>query len=213
LLDRVNAPWWSEHLCFASNRGLAFHDLFPLPFTEEAVEHVCRRIDAVKRRLDRPLLLENITAYAEMPGGTMEEGAFIAAVLEESDTNLLLDVNNVYVNARNLGRDPLAALRALPLDRVRQIHLAGYTPAPAPFEGLLFDTHAAPVSEPVWRLFREALAICGPVPTLIEWDANVPTLDVLLDEADRARAIMEDVCGGAVAARGCGSALTSGDAA
>jgi len=192
---RVGAPWWSEHLCFASGNGIAFHDLFPLPFTEEAVEHVTHRVAVVKRRLDRPLLLENITAYADMPGATLDEPTFIDAVLRETGTGLLLDVNNVYVNAVNRGRDPEAALRALPLHRVGQIHLAGYTPAPPPFEGILYDTHAALVSEPVWALYRQALTVCGPVPTLIEWDSDVPSLDVLLGEADRARALMREICG------------------
>lgn len=199
--ERIGAAWWSEHLCFSSGRGVAFHDLFPLPFSDEAAEHVIRRLRVVRDHVGLPLLLENITAYAVMPGGTMEEGTFIRTVLEASGDGLLLDVNNVYVNATNAGRDSSAWLRTLPLDRVRQIHLAGYTPAPPPFEGLIFDTHAAPVSEPVWDLYREALSICGPVPTLIEWDSQLPELDVLLDEADRARSIMNEACGGTVAER------------
>ena len=195
LASRTGAPWWSEHICFASGRGLTFHDLLPLPFSDEAVRHIAKRARAAQDCVERQLLLENITYYAEMPGSTMSEGAFVTAVLEESGAALLLDINNVYVNARNHGRDPIAALEALPLDRVRQIHIAGHTPAPPPFEGILFDTHGAPVAADVWQLYRAALRRCGPVPTLVEWDTHIPSLDVLLDEADRARSTMVETTG------------------
>jgi uncharacterized protein (UPF0276 family) len=195
LQTAIGSAWWSEHLCFAGGKGLSFHDLLPLPFTAEAVDHVSARARVVQERIERPLLLENITAYAEVPGGTMDEAAFIRAVLDESAAGLLLDLNNLYVNAHNGSRDAVAALRGLPADRVGQIHLAGHTRAPPPFEELLYDTHATPVADPVWALYREALALCGPIPTLIEWDARIPALDVVLDEADRARAIMTEICG------------------
>jgi len=194
LLARIGCPWWSEHLCFAKGNGYALHDLFPLPFTEEAARHVAARAREAQARMDRPLLLENISYYAEMPGSEMSEESFLCLVLEESDVALLLDVNNVYVNSWNHRRDPLATLRALPLDRVREIHLAGHTPAPAPFNGTLYDTHGAPIAGAVWDLYREALRLCGrPVPTLIERDTRIPELDEVLDEADRARAILAEV--------------------
>jgi hypothetical protein len=195
LFGSVDAEWWSEHLCFAGGKGLAFHDLLPLPFTPAAVDHVTGRLRQVQARIERPLLLENITYYAEMPGATMDEGLFVRTVLEESGAGLLLDVNNVYVNAHNHRRDAFALLRALPLERVKQIHLAGHTPAPPPFEEMLYDTHGAPIADPVWALYRQALRLCGPVPTLVEWDTRIPSLDRVLDEADRARAIMAEVCG------------------
>lgn len=193
LLSRLEAAWWSEHLCFASAKGFALHDLLPLPFNEEAVAHTVGRVKEAQARVERPLLLENITYYAEMPGASMSEADFIRRVLDQSGAGLLLDVSNVYVNAHNHGRDPLAALRALPLDRVAEIHLAGHSRAPPPFDGILYDTHGAPVADPVWDLYREALRLCGPVPTLIERDKRIPELDVVLDEADRARAIMAEV--------------------
>ena len=193
LLARIDAPWWSEHLCFARAGGYVMHDLLPLPFTDEAVRHVASRVRAAQDRIGRPLLLENITYYAEMPGSVLGEGAFIRAVLDETGAGLLLDVNNVYVNAVNHRRDAMTVLRELPLDRVRQIHVAGHTPAPPPFEGILYDTHGAPVAERVWALYREALRLCGPVPTLLEWDTRIPPLGVVLDEADRARAILHEV--------------------
>jgi uncharacterized protein (UPF0276 family) len=143
----------------------------------------------VAERLGRPLWLENITYYAEMPSTTLREGEFVRAVLEESGCELLLDVNNAYLNALNHGRDPLEVLTELPLERTRQIHLAGHLEE----NGVLLDTHGSAVAPPVWDLFRETIARVGPVPVLIEWDADIPSLDAVLDEADRARAIIEEV--------------------
>ncbi|MCB9535976.1 MAG: DUF692 domain-containing protein [Myxococcales bacterium] len=191
VLDRVGATAFTEHLCFARAGGENFYDLLPLPFTRAAVDHVAARVRAARERLGCPILLENVSTYAVMPGAEMSEGAFVTAVLEAADCGLLLDVNNVFVNAHNHGTDPLDDLAALPLERAGRIHLAGHTYV----DDLAIDNHGAPVIEPVWALYRAALEAAGPVPTLIEWDLHVPPLERVLDEADRARALMRAVCG------------------
>ncbi len=185
LLDELQAPFYTDHLCYATIGGVNFYDLLPLPFTEEAVRHTAARIRELQDRLERPVAVENISYYAVMPGPSMSEGQFVTAVVEEADCGLLLDVNNVYVNARNHGEDPLANLEALPLHRTRQIHIAGHVEE----GGRLIDTHGRALVDPVWELYAQALSRVGPVPTLLEWDTDIPELDVVLDEADRARAI------------------------
>jgi uncharacterized protein len=201
LLDRLDPPFFSDHLCYSSLGGRALFDLLPLPFHEASVEHAAARARRASELLGRPLVLENITCYAWMPQGTMDEPTFLTRVLERSGCGLLLDLNNLYLNARNHGLDALALLERLPLGRVRQIHLAGHTR-----EGsLLLDTHSRRVCDEVWSLYREALRRVGPVPTLIEWDQDIPALDVVLDEADRARAILSEVTARAAPATGQGA--------
>jgi uncharacterized protein (UPF0276 family) len=189
LLDRLSIPVFSDHLCWATAAGVYFHDLLPLPRCEEAVRWCAGRAREAADRLSRPLWLENISYYAVMPGSTMPEEEFIAAVLAEADAGLLLDVNNVFVNASNHGCDPVAALDALPLERTRQIHVAGHVREGA----RLLDTHGARVTPEVWALLRRALARTGRVPILLEWDTDIPQLERVLDEADRARAILDEV--------------------
>ena len=189
LVTEIDQPFFSDHLCYASIGGHAFLDLLPLPFTEEAVLAAADNARAAAARVGRTLLLENVSYYATMPGSTMQERAFVKAVVEAAgpDVGVLLDVNNLYVNAINHGEDPEAALEAFPLARVRQVHLAGHTR-----EGdVLLDTHSTRIAEPVWQLYRELLRRTGPLPTLVEWDQNIPDVDAVLDEADRARAILE----------------------
>jgi uncharacterized protein len=186
LSEHMQAAYISDHLCYTSLSGHESFDLLPLPFTHEAIDAVAQRAQQMSTRVGRPMLLENITYYAIMPGAQMSEDAFLRRALEASGCKLLLDLNNVYLNALNHGEDPKLALARLPLEHVGQIHLAGYMK-----EGeLLIDTHSCEVSEPVWDLYRAALAKTGPVPTLIEWDQDIPSLDAVLDEADKARAIM-----------------------
>lgn len=185
LLAELDAPFFSDHLCYSRLGGIYLHDLLPLPFAEAAVEHVVPRVREVKARLGRPFLLENPSYYARMPGQTLDEAAFLRAVLEEADCGMLLDLNNVYVNAQNHGYDPYAFLDALPLERVGQIHLAGHTVKPE----VIIDTHADRVCDPVWALYRYTLERTGKVSTLIEWDQDIPSLEAVLDEADKARAI------------------------
>ncbi|OJT16531.1 hypothetical protein BO221_49620 [Archangium sp. Cb G35] len=189
LVERVDAPFFSDHLCYSRLRGTYLHDLLPLPFSEEAVEHVVPRVREVQARVGRPFLLENPSYYALMPGGTLDEATFLRHVAEEADCGLLLDVNNVYVNARNHGYDPRAFVDALPLERVVQLHLAGHEQQP----DVIIDTHGAPVCDEVWSLYRYVLERTGPVSTLLEWDQDIPSLEAVLDEADRARAVLAEV--------------------
>jgi uncharacterized protein len=189
LVKRLDAPFFSDHLVYSSLGGVYLHDLFPLPFNEEAVEHVVPRVREVVARVDRPFLLENPSYYAHMPGGTLSEAAFLRHVVEQADCGLLLDVNNVYVNAQNHGYDPRAFIDALPLDRVVQIHLAGHDRFPE----VIIDTHGAPVCDDVWSLYRYVLERTGPVSTLIEWDQEIPSMEAVLDQADLARAALQGV--------------------
>ncbi len=189
LVKRVDSPFFSDHLCYSRLGGRYLHDLLPLPFSEAAVEHVVPRVREVMARVERPFLLENPSYYARMPGGTLEEATFLRRVVEEADCGLLLDVNNVYVNAQNHGYDSRAFVDALPLERVVQVHLAGHTRMP----DVIIDTHGEAVCDDVWSLYRYVLARTGAVSTLIEWDQDIPSMDAVLDEADRARALLVEV--------------------
>jgi uncharacterized protein (UPF0276 family) len=189
LVRRVDSPFFSDHLCYSRLGGVYLHDLLPLPFNEETVEHVVPRVREVVARVGRPFLLENPSYYANMPGGTLAEAAFLRHVAEQADCGLLLDVNNIYVNAQNHGYDSRAFVDALPLDRVVQIHLAGHDRYP----DVIIDTHGAPVCDEVWSLYRYVLERTGPVSTLIEWDQDIPSMEAVMDEADRARAMLGEV--------------------
>ena len=186
LLDRIGAPFYTDHLCFATIAGRPTFDLLPLPFTEAAVRHTAARLRELADALDRPVAVENISYYAQMPGAELDEPEFVRAVVEEADCMLLLDVNNVFVNARNHDLDPREQLWRLPVERACQIHLAGHLR-----EGpRLLDNHGSAVCSEVWDLYREVIAARGPIPTLIEWDTHIPELDEVLDQADLARAIL-----------------------
>ena len=167
--------------------GVEYHELVPLPFSEQAIGHVVARAREVQRRLRRPLLLENPTYYLQMPGAEMSEAEFVREVVERADCGLLLDVNNVYVNARNHGYDPYAFIDAMPRDRVRQLHLAGHD-ASGEF---LVDTHGTRVDPAVLDLYAYTLRRLGPVWTLLEWDHDLPPLTGLLEENARVRAVGE----------------------
>jgi uncharacterized protein (UPF0276 family) len=181
-LVRTGTPWHSEHLCFTRVDANCLHELLPLPFTRDAVRHTIVRAKDLQARLPVPLLLENITYYAELGAAEMDEADFITAVLEGADTGWLLDVNNVYVNALNFGFDPKAWLARMPLDRVAQIHIAGHKR----FGDLTLDTHGADVIDPVIELMQWTLGRLGrPVPVLLERDNHIPDLGLLLAERDR----------------------------
>lgn len=185
LRKQLGFAWWSDHLCYSTVNGGQLHDLLPLPSSDEAIEHVSGRIRKAQGRVDAPLLIENISYYAHMPGGTLDDATFVRTVLEESGCGLLLDVNNVYVNSLNHGIDPRAFIDQMPMDCVRQLHLAGHTP----MDGVVIDTHIGPIPDAVWELYEYTLKKAGRlVPTLIEWDQKIPGLDAVLDEVDRARA-------------------------
>jgi hypothetical protein len=185
LVARVEPAWVSDHLCWSGVGGHYAHDLLRLPFTEEALRHVVARVVAVQERLGRQILLENVSSYLTYTHSTLAEWEFLSAVAEDADCGILLDVNNVYVSAMNHGFAPETYLAGLPADRVGQIHLAGHTDLGA----YLFDTHDGPVIDPVWDLYRVALRRFGRVSTLVEWDDQIPDLDVVCGEAARARAI------------------------
>ncbi len=187
LAERIEPAAISEHLCWGRVDGRHLNDLLPLPFSDEALTVCCDRIDAVQRALRRPLLVENVSAYLRFGTDSMTEWDFVAAVARRTGCKLLFDVNNVYVNAVNHGFDPLRFLGAIPGDAVAEIHLAGFD-ASGP---CLIDTHGARVAPPVWELYRATIERFGPKPTLLEWDTDLPALEVLLDEAKTAQAIME----------------------
>ncbi|MCA6091101.1 DUF692 domain-containing protein [Streptomyces sp. SCA3-4] len=183
LADATRARWVSDHLCWTGVAGLNTHDLLPLPLTEEALAHVVQRVGIVQDVLERQLVLENPSSYVEFSGATMTEWEFLSRLADASGCGLLLDVNNVYVSSVNHGFDPEEYLRALPHEKVVQIHLAGHTDLGAH----IVDTHDRPVADSVWELYALTVALTGPVPTLLEWDDRIPPFDDLLDELAKAR--------------------------
>jgi uncharacterized protein (UPF0276 family) len=179
----------SEHLSWSSAGGRFVNDLLPLPYTEEALRHVSARIARVQDHLGRQILLENVSSYLTFRDSRLTEWQFVAGVAAESGCALLLDLNNIYVAAHNHGFDTRAYLDGIPVDAVREIHLAGHHRQSIDGGEVLIDTHAAPVCDAVWDLYDVALRRFGAVPTLIEWDRDLPALDVLVAEARKADAI------------------------
>ncbi len=189
LVDRIEPALVTDHLCWGRHAGRYVHDLWPLPYTEEALAHVVGRVGRVQEFLGRPIALENVSSYVAYRDSSMAEWEFLAAVAERADCGILLDVNNVHVSAHNHGFDPRAYLAGLPGDRVMQIHLAGHEDKGT----YLLDSHDAAVPEPVWDLYREAAKRFGRVPTLIEWDDRIPELEVLVGESRKAAAVESEV--------------------
>jgi len=183
LAARIDAFSVSDHLCFGTFGGHYAHDLWPLPYTEEAVAHVVERVRKVQDRLGRRLLLENVSSYVEYRASSLTEWEFLGEVVTRADAGILLDLNNVFVSARNHGFSAHAYLCALPVGRVQQIHLAGHTDTGS----YLFDDHGSPVSAEVWRLYEQSVERFGAQPTIVEWDERLPELAVLEAEADHAR--------------------------
>ena len=189
LADRIEPVWISDHLCWTGVAGRNMHDLLPLPYTEEAIGHVAQRVAQVQDYLGRPILLENVSSYLTWRDSDLPEWEFLTAVAEQADCLILLDVNNIYVSAHNHGFDPQDYLRGIPVERVRQFHLAGHS-----YNGeLIIDTHDHPVCDPVWSLYADAVARFGEVSTMIERDADIPPLPVLLEELDEARRLAAGV--------------------
>jgi uncharacterized protein (UPF0276 family) len=185
LADRVQPKWLSDHLCWTGLNGTNLHDLMPLPYTEEAVEHVAARVRQVQDYLGRRILLENVSSYVSYTQSEMSEWEFLRAVVERADCLILLDINNIYVSSFNHDFDPRTYLDAVPVERVQQFHLAGHTN----HGRYIVDTHDHPVIDPVWDLYAHAVRRFGQVSTMIERDDNIPPLDELLAELDQARAI------------------------
>lgn len=193
LVDELEPALVSDHLCWSSIGGVHANDLLPLPYTEAALAHVTARVQQVQERLRRTILLENPSSYFEFAQSQIPEAEFLAAVARASGCGILLDVNNVYVSARNHGWDAQAYLAALPADgTLREIHLAGHLRRAYPEGEILIDTHSRPVAEPVWALYRDALERFGALPTLIEWDADLPPLPALVAEARKADALLTE---------------------
>ena len=187
LTRRIEPAIVSEHLSWTSVGGRHANELLPMPFTREAAAHIAVRIGEAQDRLGRRLVVENVSAYHALGTPEMSEWEFVAEVVQRSGCALLLDVNNIHVNAANFGFDARRYLAAIDPACVAQYHLGGHEPQ----DQLLVDTHGARVSDAVWSLYREAIARIGARPTLIEWDTRLPALDVLLDEARGARAISQ----------------------
>jgi uncharacterized protein (UPF0276 family) len=183
LATRIGARWVSDHVCWSSVGGHQAHDLLPMPFTEEALWHTVERVRRVQDFLGERLVLENPTTYLEFHGSPLREWEFLAALARESDCGLLLDVNNLYVNSQNHGFDPHLALRGLPLERVVQFHVAGFSKQ----GDALIDTHDAPVATPVWELLSTAWHLGARASVLLEWDADVPAFDAVRTEVSKAR--------------------------
>jgi uncharacterized protein (UPF0276 family) len=205
----LGTPWHSDHLCIGAVEGRVLHDLLPVAFKHAAVQRIAARIQRAQDAIGMPLAIENVSYYWHPGRAELGEAEFLARVCEASGCGLLLDVNNAYVNCENFGLDPGEWLRAAPLDRVVQIHVAGHEwfsvderglgdeVAPRSPGAMIIDTHGAPVPDPVLALLEQVLARTGPVPIVLERDQNVPPLDTLLDEVARIR-VIADRCASAI---------------
>jgi hypothetical protein len=191
LINQVKPDFVSEHLSWGSVDGIHANDLLPMPYTEETLQHFCQRVSAVQNLLGRQILIENPTSYLEFRCSEIREPDFLAAIALETGCGLLLDINNVFVNAMNHGFDPLAYLQRIPRRYVREMHLAGHSLCQSDGQSLRIDTHNTTVCAEVWTLYTAAIERFGRVPTLIEWDSDIPSLDVLLGEARKANDILE----------------------
>ena len=193
LCDAVQPAAVSEHLCWntapdtSNNNLMVINDLLPFPYTQEALSNVANRVEQVQEKLGRQLLVENLSSYLSFAHSEMSEGEFLAALTLRTGCGILFDVENLYVNARNLGVDAGAFIKTIPADAVKEYHLAGYSV----IDGCLVDTHDHPVYSGVWELYEFALQHIGPRPTLIEWDSDIPALPVLMGEAAKAQQRLE----------------------
>jgi len=186
LVERVQPALVSEHLCWVGVGGRYLNDLLPLPYTSSALTHVVNRIDEVQSLLQRSILVENVSSYLEFTESTIPEWEFVAEVSRRAGCQLLLDVNNIYVNSQNHGFSASSYLEAIPDAAVGEIHLAGFQDTGE----ILIDTHGARVSAPVWSLYEAAIKRFGAIPTIVEWDTDIPSLNVLLAEATAATLIL-----------------------
>jgi uncharacterized protein len=191
LAKRVRPKWISDHLCWTGVHGVNLHDLLPIPYTREALDHVVTRVHYVQERLGRPLCLENVSTYVQFGQSEMREWEFISELAQRTGCWLLFDVNNVYVSAFNHGYDALDFLNGIPVDRVIQFHLAGHSD----MENYVVDTHDHPVRDEVWNLYEAALRRFGPVSTMIERDDDIPPLADMLAELNHARSLAQGMLG------------------
>ncbi|WP_088727520.1 DUF692 domain-containing protein [Thioclava sp. IC9] len=190
LCDRYDPESFSEHLAWASHGGVWMHDLLPLPYTAETLALICDHVDEVQEHLGRRMLLENPATYVLFDNSEIPETEFLTEISQRTGCGLLLDVNNVFVSCVNHRQDPRAYLEAFPLNRVGEVHLAGHEEEELPSGPLLIDSHGREVTEPVWSLYAETVSKTGPLPSLIEWDNDVPDYATLMAEAKRASMIL-----------------------
>lgn len=189
LKNRVNPVWVSDHLCWTGVNGFNTHDLLPLPYTIEAIQHVVNRLKEVQDYLGESILLENVSSYISFPQSEMSEWEFLSSIAIEADCKILLDINNIYVSAFNQGFDPIEYIQGVPRDRVQQFHLAGHSNN----GDHIIDTHDSPVIDPVWDLYRLVLKRFGPKATMIERDDNIPAFEELYQELIYAKKIANEV--------------------
>lgn len=185
LMRQHGVKWLSEHCCFTSVGGFHSHDLLPIPYSEESLQHMVQRISQVQDFLGEQILLENVSSYMNFAQSTLSEVEFITAVAEQADCLLLIDVNNIYVNHVNLGTDINDYLAKLPYERIKEVHLAGFDER----KGFILDAHNNPVASPVWELYEQLMQVIPEVPTLVEWDNDIPSLQILMAEAEKAALI------------------------
>lgn len=185
LINRVEPAWVSDHLCWTGLNGKNLHDLMPLPYTEEAIQHVIQRIEEVQDFLGQRILLENVSSYVGYQQSQLTEWEFLAEIATQADCLILLDINNIYVSSINHDFSPIEYLKGIPANRVQQFHLAGHTDC----GDYIIDTHDAPIIDPVWELYREAIKHFGNISTMIERDDNIPPFGELLEELKIARNI------------------------
>ena len=192
LVERYEPALVSEHLAWSTHANTYFNDLLPLPYTEATLRRICEHIDQVQEAIRRPMLLENPSTYVTFAESTMSETDFIRTIERRTGCGLLLDVNNFFVSATNHGFSALGYLSEFPLASVGEIHLAGHAEQ-SDDEGelLLIDSHDGPVADAVWKLFEIVVSRCGPVPTLVEWDSNIPDWPILKAEATAAQKILD----------------------
>jgi len=188
LVRRTKTPWLSDHLCWGSVDGSYSHDLLPMPYTFEAAKITAQKVREVRDFLEIPVAVENVSSYAEFHVSEMTEWEFLNEVVERADCGILLDVNNIYVSSQNHSFDPMDYVNSIPAEHVAQIHIAGHTK----YEKYILDTHNDRVIDPVWTLYARAIERCGPTPTLLEWDADIPSFTEVHKEALKARRFLAE---------------------
>ena len=188
LVQRTKTPWVSDHLCWGSVDGTYSHDLLPMPYTFEAAKKTAQKIREARDFLEVPVVVENVSSYAEFHASEMSEWQFLAEVVEDADCGILLDVNNIYVSSQNHSFDPFEYVNNVPHQRVAQIHVAGHSK----YEKYILDTHDHAVIDPVWQLYARAIELVGPTATLLEWDDHIPSFDEVHNEALKAKQFVPD---------------------
>ncbi|HUJ10739.1 MAG TPA: DUF692 domain-containing protein [Verrucomicrobiae bacterium] len=189
LVKRTKTPWLSDHLCWGSVDGRFTHDLLPMPYTREAAEITARKIREARDFLEVPVVVENVSSYAEFHVSEMTEWEFLTEVVEKADCGILLDVNNIYVSAMNHNFNPYDYVNNIPHHRVAQFHIAGHSK----YRKYILDTHDHPVIDPVWKLYARAIQLVGPTATLLEWDAHIPSFDEVHHEALKANRFIREL--------------------